>query len=347
MTDTVSTMNKSKEIAPKTGKEKGKFMDLNIARFGKFPALLQREFLEHKTAFFTTPLVLMGLMTLGLIATALFTGDLAEIADLDAGDLARMRSEINNEINEMSEEGGEMIKAAIMGMVSLPAAPILITLPFVVFFPLLNSLYEERVERSYFFWKSMPTSDVQEIGAKLAMMVVLGPMLLFVFMILSTIIGMIIATPIMMYYDIPAFDLMWAPIPFISMWIGAYFHYLVWALWAFPFFAWMMLASSYAPKAPLMFAAVPPVAIIIMERIMWGQTYLGEAILDRIAKKFGLIVQDVFEADRMDGMKIVSLQVGEAFEAMGVTLFDPSFYGGVVVGFGFLYGAIYFRKYRA
>jgi ABC-2 type transport system permease protein len=347
MSDTVSTLENNNKTAPKTGKEKGKFMDLNIARFGKFPALLQREFLEHKTAFFTTPLVLMCLMTLGLIATALFTGDLAELAGLDASKLADIRAEVNDEINEMSEEGGEMIKLAIMTVIGLPAAPILITLPFVVFFPLLNSLYEERVERSYFFWKSMPTSDVQEIGAKLTMMVVLGPMMLFAFMILSTIIGMAIATPIMMYYEISAFDLMWAPIPFISMWVGAYFHYLVWALWAFPFFAWMMLASSYAPKAPLMFAAVPPVAIIIMERIMWGQTYLGEAILDRIAKKFGLIIIDAFEADRMDGMTIVSLQVGEAFQALGVSMIDPSFWGGVVVGFGFLYGAIYFRKYRA
>ena len=343
MSDTVSTLNNNN----KTAEKKGKFMDLNIARFGKFPALIQREFLEHKTAFFTTPLVLMVLMTLALIATAMFTSDLAEIADLSPGDLERMRAETMDEINDISEEGQVLFKAAVMGMVAIPAMPILLTLPFVVFFPLLNSLYEERMERSYFFWKSMPTSDVQEIGAKLAMMVVLGPMLLFMFMMATTIIAMTIATPILMYYDIPAFDLLWGPAPFISMWVGMYLHYLIWALWAFPLFAWMMLASSFAPKAPLMFAAVPPVAIIIMERIIYGRTYLGEVLVDRVGQKFGLIVRDAMEMDTMDGNQIAALEIGEAFEALGVSMIDPSFYGGVVVGFGFLYGAIYFRKYRA
>ncbi len=321
-------------------------MDMNLARFGKYPALIQREFLEHKMAFFTVPLVISIFIVLGAVFTALFSSNFMDYVDISDADLNNMRLEAEMEFSDMDEGDWAKVEAAASAVMGMIAAPLFMIFPFIVMFPLLNSLYEERVERSYLFWKSMPVSDVEEVLIKMLLIVVLGPMCLFAMMIVVDFLALLIFTPVIMGYDLPILGVIWSA-PFITMWIGAYVNYLAWVLWALPVLAWFMLASSYAPKAPLMYALVPPAAIMILEAILFDRTILGELILSRIATKFGLIMEDVIDFQRFeDGERIASLSALDGLEAMVATLANPSFWAGAVVAGGFLAGAVYFRRFR-
>jgi ABC-2 type transport system permease protein len=50
-------------------------------------------------------------------------------------------------------------------------------------------------------------------------------------------------------------------------------------LWA-PLYAWLLLVSAWAPRAPFLWAALPPVAIAIAERIAFNTTHFATLLGD-------------------------------------------------------------------
>lgn len=327
-------------------KSKSFKLDLNIARFGKYPAIIQREFLEHKTAFFTVPLVISLLLILGNISSALFSNNFIDFVHMTDGELTTLELSSKESFDAMTAQQMDFARGMASVAMVLASVPILLISPFVVLFPLLSSLYEERVERSYLFWKSMPVSDVEEVLLKLLFIAVLGPIILMGFMILIGYATKLIFTPLIIANNLPLLDLMWSA-PVVSTWVAIYLSYLSWMLWALPLFSWCMLASAYAPKAPLLYAAVPPAAIMIGETILYDRTYLGEMIINHIGTKFGKVFMDAVDFQRFeDGERIAQFKIMDGMEAIMTTLLTPSFWAGAVVAGCFLAGAVYFRRFR-
>ena len=329
-----------------------KIRGFKVPNIGKIPALLKREFLDSKTGFFTVPLVIAGFtlfaMILGLISLEIQFGD--EI-DLDLGTATitidgevYTDDDFDSDIGE--ENFGQLLGRAVSGATS---AGILIILPFVVFFGLLSSLYDDRRDRSFLFWKSMPVSDTKEVLTKLGYYAIAGPFILFAFMMVLGFIAMLVVTPFIWYHGGSAMDLLWGPTPFISMWVSAAANYVVYALWILPILAWLMLASAYAPKAPMIFAIVPVIAIITVEVLFNnGQTYLAEALLDRIALDYGHIMGDILEKGKhfQGDMEVRDLSIGDAFRALGASFANTKFWVGQLFTGAFLAGAIYLRRYK-
>ncbi|MEE8295918.1 MAG: hypothetical protein V3R64_09420, partial [Sphingomonadales bacterium] len=229
------------------------------------------------------------------------------------------------------------------------SAGIMMVLPFVIFFGLLSSLYDDRRDRSFLFWKSMPVSDTKEVLTKLGYYAIVGPLMLFGFMMVLGFLAMLVVTPFIWYHGGSALDLLWGPTPFISMWFGAAANYIVYALWILPLLAWLMLASSYAPKAPMIFAIVPVGAIITVEVLFNnGQTYLAEALLDRIALDYAHIMGDIIEKGEhyRNNFEVRDLGVGDAFRALGASFANTKFWIGQILTGVFLAAAIYLRRYK-
>ena len=316
--------------------------NINITKMGKFPTLLVREFYEHKTAFVTAPAVIAGIILIAIIAAMIGDGTNNIIVNGARFDDATFFTEHLD-----ADELDDLKRVISAGMIGVGGA-ILAILPFVVVFPLLNSLYEERIERSYLFWKSMPVSDLQEVLAKLVFIVGVGPFILFTIASALSLATMIIVSPYMWFHDIPFVGVMWSQTPFISGWFGVAANYFVWALWALPIFGWILLASSYAPKAPLMFAVVPPVVIIVLENIFTRNTMLGEAIGSRLGQKFGGVMERVMDMERFTSHRVNFELPGlaDATAALGASLMDPSFWAGTAVAAAFITGAVYIRRFR-
>lgn len=335
------------------------------AKARKFLALQRREFGDHKVAFFWAPILIAGLIVLGCLTVAVqisfFDGTFGDgfiSIDID-GDIVidgsefeidgeemtpeEFKAEYGTRIGEKFAEHGKAITAILSSLIT---SPLLLILPFIVVFPLLSSLYDERMDRSFLFWKSMPVSDTAEVLSKLVFIVVVGPLMLFLLMAVVNLTGAVIATPVAWIHGVSAWDYIWSPTPFVTLWLSVAFNYFIYAAWALPVLAWLMLASAVAPKAPLLIATIPVGAVAILERVFLGHSYLMETIGDRLGREFGFIVRDTMEQSYggMEGVHIMTLdQSGAAFlETVG----DPSFWIGTVIAAAILYGAIVLRRFR-
>ncbi len=307
-----------------------------------FVALMRREFLEHKMAFFTTPVV-VGALVFGIIALALVTlevrfGEIMMHVD-DA--------EFFVEDGVISIDGREVGNELAQAVAAVPSMLLLLILPFIIIFPMLGALYEERRDRSYLFWKSMPVSDTEEVLAKLGFAAFVGPLLVFALMAVLGFATTLLATPFMWLHGLPAWDLLWSHFAFVSVWIGFAANYLVWALWAFPLFAWILLASAYAPKAPLMFAVLPPVVIGIIEIIVLGSSRFFATIGQQLGGKFGMFIGHRIETRvRFDGASGDHPTLLDAAVGLGEALASGSFWIGAAIGIAFITGAIWLRRYN-
>src|SRR5262249_32107330 len=76
----------------------------------------------------------------------------------------------------------------------------------------------------------------------------------------------------------------WSHITPFHMLEGLLFHMItVHVLWHPPFYAWLLLVSSWGRRAAILWAALPPLAIGIFERIAFHTTYFVDWLMYRVA----------------------------------------------------------------
>jgi ABC-2 type transport system permease protein len=157
----------------------------------------------------------------------------------------------------------------------------------------------------------------------------------------------LLVTPFLWLHSLPAWDLLWSHFAFIYVWVSFAANYLVWALWAFPLFAWILLASAYAPKAPLMFAVLPPVVIGVIELIVLRSSHFFETIGQQLGGKFGMFIGHRLENRiRIDGPGGDHPTLTDAAVSLGHALSSGSFWIGAAIGVAFIAGAIWLRRYH-
>jgi len=70
----------------------------------------------------------------------------------------------------------------------------------------------------------------------------------------------------------------------LQSWAMLLYHLLaVHSLWYAPFFAWLLMVSAWARRAPFLWAALPLLAIGVVEKIAFSTSYFGAMLLNRIA----------------------------------------------------------------
>src|SRR5205823_9011505 len=52
-------------------------------------------------------------------------------------------------------------------------------------------------------------------------------------------------------------------------------------LWAAPIYAWLLLVSAWSRRAPLLWAVLPPAAIVAVEKIAFNTSYFRALLFDR------------------------------------------------------------------
>jgi ABC-2 type transport system permease protein len=203
------------------------------------------------------------------------------------------------------------------------------TFLIVAVFYCLDALYGERRDRSILFWKSLPVSDLTTVLAKASIPVLILPLVTFAVTVVTQWIMALLSTVVLLASGLSAATL-WNHLPLFQMWLGLFDHLVGFhGLWYAPFYCWMLLVSAWARRAPFLWAALPPLAIGVVEKIAFNTSYFAAMLKYRFAGSP--------DADAMHPMTHLSPVP---------FLISPGLWIGLVVAAAFLAAAIRLRRYR-
>jgi ABC-2 type transport system permease protein len=153
---------------------------------------------------------------------------------------------------------------------------------------LLDCLYADRKDRSILFWKSMPISDTATVVCKLATALIVIPLLYFALADLTTLImAFIISVRANSYID----SSLWRG----GLWlqIQALWLYLIVtaAIWYLPVAAWLLVVSAWARRAVMLWSIMPPLALVIAERVFLGTHVIAGQLASRLGGYFSHALQ--------------------------------------------------------
>ena len=298
--------------------------------------LIRREFWEHQATFFILPAVITGVFSAILLIFLFgFYSDAVIIdADIDLGTEEEQHEFIlrdsslgdlfGAQLQKLETEPRHMLEQRMDQIYTGVSVIWFFSLWIVVFFYLLGALYDDRKDRSVLFWKSMPVSDWLTVVSKLGAGLVLAPAIYFAFTILAHLLLALAATIAGLGQDIDVWTVIWSPANLVSRWISFVGLYGLTLLWCLPFFAWLLLVSSWAKTAPFAWAVGVPIVLVISEGMLTNTSYIGTFISEHTFS---------FQFWQRGRGLMESVQLVDALQ----------FLFALVVGMVFIAGATWFR----
>ncbi len=230
----------------------------------KIIATFQREYLEHKSLILNTFFYISGLSFVLLIF------GLNKITGLIQAK-ANMEFTIQGEVKPLSEIDFSAISSGYLSFVGLIALVISA-------YYLLSCLYDDRKDRSILFWKSMPVSEVQTVVTKLLFGLYVIPCLSIALGFISLLINAMAISLWASWFTPLEFGYVWSGLKVFSVFWHKMAFDIIGSIWILPFFAWLLLASAYSKKSPLLIAVVPPLTFTIFEKVFMGSSTLVSLI---------------------------------------------------------------------
>jgi ABC-2 type transport system permease protein len=147
----------------------------------------------------------------------------------------------------------------------------------------LDTFASERRDRSILFWKSLPVSDLTTVLAKGTVMFVILPLIVCTLMVALEVVMVLLSSLVAAGIGLSTATF-WTQVAPFQLGIGLLYHMItVHVLWHAPFYGWMMLVSSWARRAAILWAALPPLAIGLFEMIAFRTTYFGHFLMYRLS----------------------------------------------------------------
>ena len=145
----------------------------------------------------------------------------------------------------------------------------------------VDALYGERRDRSILFWKSAPVSDLITVLSKALIPIVILPLLTFAITVLTQWIMLMMSSAALLGSG-QSVTIFWSGVGIFHRWPMLLFHFLcIHGLWQSPIYAWLLLISGWARRAPILWATLPPLTIGIAEKVAFNTTYFGSLIGSR------------------------------------------------------------------
>jgi len=146
----------------------------------------------------------------------------------------------------------------------------------------LDSLYGERRDRSILFWKSLPVSDLTTVLSKLAIPIMILPLLSFAITLVTQFIMLVMSSVILLGSGVNIAAL-WTQVSFFRVSLVLLYHLLtVHGLYYAPIYGWLLMVSAWAPRAPFIWAFLPPFVICGLEKIAFNTSYLLTLLEERL-----------------------------------------------------------------
>jgi len=273
---------------------------------------VRRELWENRSIYIA-PLIVAGLILLGLLISALF--------------LPKRLHDLNDPVHQREM----MLAPYSIGTAAIMAAAFIVGI-----FYCLDALYGERRDRSVMFWKSLPVSDWTTVLAKASIPFVILPIVAFAIMVVTQLLMLPLSAAMLMRYGI-SFHVLWVNLPLFQMWLMLLYHLVtVHVLWYAPIYGWMLLVSAWARRATFLWALIPPVAICIVEKFAFNTMHFCELL------KYRFSGPQAFRFPMIGDMPMDPMMHLE----LGKFLSTPGLWTGFVLTAVFLVAAVRLRRYR-
>jgi ABC-2 type transport system permease protein len=338
----------------------------------RFAWLVRREFWEHR-AIWIAPAIVLVLMLVGAVTGNVFAGSIRINADMTSDGQSAAESGLSDEdiaelssirgaddlhklerLEKLEKTPGEvrvvsasealaMIKPekrqGMLAIIYAAVAALMFSVVGIVgFFYALDSLYADRRDRSVLFWKSLPLSDTETVLSKFTMAAVAIPVVAAVASIAGQLVMAIGGSIKLALIGGPA-GLMWMPEVLGGSAVAAVALAVVCALWFAPLVAYLLLASAWAPKAPFLWAVLPPAAAAMLEEIAFGTSHVVSLIKYRtLAPLEAMFSAEKVKEEAVHSMDIVGNVIG--------LLVSPGMALGLAAAAALLAAAVWVRRYR-
>jgi ABC-2 type transport system permease protein len=219
----------------------------------------------------------------------------------------------------------------------IAAALILGTMFLVAIFYCLDGVYGERRDRSILFWKSLPISDVTTVLSKMAIPLVILPIVSFATIVVTHLIILLLSTMVLMGNG-PSLALLWENLPLLKIWAALLYTLIASALWLAPIYAWLLVVSAWARRVTILWAVLPPVAIGIVERAAFNSHHFANFMKYRLIGWFlnGYLLQVKGSAPADPLTRLTPVKF----------LCTPGLWLGLIAGAVFLGVVVRLRRYR-
>jgi len=146
----------------------------------------------------------------------------------------------------------------------------------------LDALHGERRDRSILFWKSLPVSDLTTVLSKASIPLVVLPLLTFAVTVVMQFIMLLLSSAVLLGNGLSVATL-WTQVSLFQMSLLLLYHLLaVHSLWYAPIYGWMLLVSGWARRAAFLWAALPLLAIGVVEKLAFNTTHFAAMLENRI-----------------------------------------------------------------
>jgi ABC-2 type transport system permease protein len=246
--------------------------------------------------------------------------------------LARLPAKIRNlaALDPMKQH------AAIVGPYDGVAGLLMLVVMLVGAFYCVDALYGERRDRSILFWKSLPVSNLTTVLAKMSIPLVILPLFAFLVTVVTQLIMLLLSSAVLASSGLSVAAL-WHQLSFPRMSMLLLYHLVtVHGLWLAPVYAWLLLVSAWARRAPFVWAFVPPVGIWYLEKITFHTAHFA-ALLKYLMVGDGMEALTAPGTFPMDPMTHLT---------SGRYLSSPGLWVGLLFASVFLAVAIRLRRYR-
>ena len=257
----------------------------------------QREIWESQKTFVWTPIVMAALFFI-LLAFELLTANDYQLENISNLIKAAQYPDASAQLDRFSFF---LVQVVMGGFLSIAG------LSQLRYF--LSCLFDERRDLSIYFWRSLPVSDLQNIVVKFVTGAIIIPVTFILAAMAFILVGFsfflllmaftLSGTEISVWQFATSINLV---TPLISVWLSI----IPMTLWMFPIFAWLMLASMIAGRAPFLWAILPVVFVLLAEVIIVkvfnsGDFYFVYALRDYLAISPDVLAENgirfTFESD--------------------------------------------------
>lgn len=223
----------------------------------RFGALLRKELLEHRNLFVITPAVFsLLLLLIGYLVL------LAMPEDMERNLIEEILSLLTNlPLNAA---------AIIPVLLSLAFTPALFLISIVY---LTVCLYQDRKDRSFLFWQSMPVSDWQTVLSRVVITVFAIPAITAAFLLLCLLAAVVWLQTAAWRYDLA---LATGKSLLLALDGALLFYCFAWlnGLLFLPIIGWFLLFSAYSRRVPFLWAVGGMVVVALLEAWLLDSIWL-------------------------------------------------------------------------
>jgi ABC-2 type transport system permease protein len=272
---------------------------------------VRRELWEHR-ALYIAPLAAAGVVLFGFLISAM--------------NLAHFR----NAILALTPDRRAAVSAIPF---AIAAVAIIFTGLIVGVLYCLGALHNERRDRTILFWKSLPVSDLVTVLSKASVPLVIMPAIVFVVIVAVQLVMLAVNTVVLLNAGLggPA-----AAGLLPGMTLDLVYGLVAMALWHAPIWAWLLLISAWARRTPFLWAFLPPLALMVVEKIAFDTNYAGKLLAYRLGG-----FERGFAVPRHAPHEVAMPQI----DLVGFVT-NPDLWTGLGVAAAFLAAAVWVRRYR-